>query len=53
MHPLTGGRTMDLQTGQTAPDFTLRATGNQSVHLAELLEQTVVLFFYPKDDTPG
>jgi len=42
-----------------APDFTLPAVGsedvvkNGKVHLADLKGRTVVLYFYPKDDTPG
>jgi thioredoxin-dependent peroxiredoxin len=44
---------------QPAPDFTLPAVGNEDVvkngqvHLADLKGHTVVLYFYPKDDTPG
>jgi thioredoxin-dependent peroxiredoxin len=44
---------------QPAPDFTLPAVGddtvvkNGQVHLADLKGKTVVLYFYPKDDTPG
>lgn len=44
---------------QSAPDFTLPAIGNDDVvkdgqvHLSDLLGKTVVLYFYPKDDTPG
>jgi len=44
---------------QLAPDFTLPAVGsddvvkNGQVHLADLKGKTVVLYFYPKDDTPG
>src|SRR5215469_18976606 len=47
------------QEQQPAPDFTLPAVGddavvkNGQVHLADLREKTVVLYFYPKDDTPG
>ncbi len=44
---------MDLHAGQAAPDFTLPATGGETIHLAGLLGQPVVLFFYPKDATPG
>ena len=36
-----------------APDFTLPATGNQSVTLSELRGRKVVLYFYPRDNTPG
>jgi peroxiredoxin Q/BCP len=36
-----------------APDFTLPATGGEEVTLSALKGQPVVLFFYPRDDTPG
>lgn len=36
-----------------APDFTLPATGGTSVTLSALRGNTVVLYFYPKDNTPG
>jgi peroxiredoxin Q/BCP len=36
-----------------APDFTLPATGGGEVTLSALQGQPVVLFFYPRDDTPG
>lgn len=39
--------------GSTAPDFTLPTQGNGSVTLSALKGQNVVLYFYPKDDTPG
>ncbi len=38
---------------QAAPDITLPATGDQSIRLADLRGQAVVLYFYPKDNTPG
>jgi thioredoxin-dependent peroxiredoxin len=42
-----------LELGKKAPEFTLvDADGNQ-VSLADFRGQNVVLFFYPKDDTPG
>jgi thioredoxin-dependent peroxiredoxin len=37
----------------TAPDFTLPRDGGDSVRLADLRGGAVVLFFYPRDDTPG
>ena len=37
----------------SAPDFTLPATGDTSVTLSDLKGSPVVLFFYPRDDTPG
>ncbi|PPB81732.1 peroxiredoxin Q/BCP [Albidovulum inexpectatum] len=42
-----------LNPGDPAPDFTLPATGGGSISLSELLPRKVVLYFYPKDDTPG
>ncbi len=37
----------------TAPDITLPTTGEQEINLASLTGQTVVVYFYPKDNTPG
>lgn len=42
-----------LQEGQQAPDFTLPATGGETISLSALRGKKVVLYFYPKDDTPG
>ncbi len=42
-----------LQAGDPAPDFTMEADKGGSVSLADLRGKTVVLYFYPKDDTPG
>ena len=39
--------------GQTAPDFTLPRDGGTDVTLSALRPGKVVLYFYPKDDTPG
>ena len=39
--------------GQPAPDFTLPRDGGASVTLSALRPGKVVLYFYPKDDTPG
>jgi thioredoxin-dependent peroxiredoxin len=49
----------EIKEQTPAPDFTLPAVGNEDVvkngqvHLADLHGKTVVLYFYPKDDTPG
>jgi peroxiredoxin Q/BCP len=40
-------------TGAMAPDFTLLDADNKSVQLASLKGRPVVVYFYPKDDTPG
>ena len=44
---------MALQVGDPAPDFTLPNQDGDSVQLADLKGQRVVLYFYPKDATPG
>lgn len=41
------------ETGDMAPEFTLPRDGGGTVHLADLRGTRVVLFFYPRDDTPG
>jgi len=43
----------ELKPGDKAPDFTLPADGGRQVSLRELQGKSVVLYFYPKDDTPG
>ena len=45
--------TPELKVGQKAPDFTLLNDSGQKVKLSDLKGKTVVLYFYPKDDTPG
>jgi len=42
-----------LEISSPAPDFTLPATGGVDVTLSGLVGAPVVLFFYPRDDTPG
>jgi peroxiredoxin Q/BCP len=42
-----------IEAGQRAPAFTLPADDGQRVRLADLKGQPVVLYFYPRDDTPG
>lgn len=44
---------MSLTLGQNAPDFTAEATSDQQVTLSALKGKKVVLYFYPKDSTPG
>ena len=41
------------EAGQTAPDFTLPQDDGDPLTLSDLKPAPVVLFFYPKDDTPG
>jgi len=42
-----------LETGTLAPDFTLESDGSGPVSLSGFRGKKVVLYFYPKDDTPG
>jgi len=42
-----------LQTGSIAPDFTLPSQEGKNVSLSDFKGQNIVLYFYPKDDTPG
>ena len=42
-----------LQPGDKAPDFALPSDDGGDIRLADLRGQTVVLYFYPKDDTSG
>jgi len=42
-----------IEKGSKAPDFTLSADDGSEVTLSELRGKKVVLYFYPKDDTPG
>ena len=44
---------MTLEIGDTAPDFTLPDGQGNEVSLSDLKGQTVVLYFYPRDNTPG
>jgi len=41
------------EQGQPAPDFTLPRDGGGEITLSALKPRPVVLYFYPKDDTPG
>jgi peroxiredoxin Q/BCP len=42
-----------LAEGDPAPDFTLESDSGEEVTLSSLRGKPVVLYFYPKDDTPG
>ncbi len=44
---------MSLSAGDVAPNFTMLDDTGATVSLADLRGQRVVLYFYPKDDTPG
>ena len=42
-----------IEEGKPAPDFELESDSGEKVKLSELRGRPVVLYFYPKDDTPG
>jgi peroxiredoxin Q/BCP len=44
---------MTLAVGTDAPSFTAKDTNGNTVSLSDFAGKTVVLYFYPKDDTPG
>jgi thioredoxin-dependent peroxiredoxin len=44
---------MALSVGTQAPAFTVKNTEGNTVSLSDFAGKTVVLYFYPKDDTPG
>ncbi len=44
---------MALQPGDAAPEFTLNDQAGAPVSLSQFRGQRVVIYFYPKDDTPG
>ena len=42
-----------IEEGKPAPDFELRSDSGDTVRLSDFRGRPVVLYFYPKDDTPG
>src|SRR3954468_12803589 len=47
------GRFRVIQEGKPAPDFELQTDSGDTVKLSDFRGSPVVLYFYPKDDTPG
>lgn len=43
---------MSLEKGMIAPDFTTTDQNGKTVRLSDFLGKKVILYFYPKDDTP-
>ena len=44
---------IELEEGTAAPDFSLKDQSGRAIKLSDFHGKTVVLYFYPKDDTPG
>ena len=51
--PLYFRRYFMIEQGMKAPDFTLEDKDGNQVSLSQFLEQKVILYFYPRDNTPG
>jgi peroxiredoxin Q/BCP len=47
------GASARLQEGDRAPDFTLKRDGDSTVRLSDFAGRKLVIFFYPRADTPG
>ncbi len=45
--------TNELITGMKAPDFTLMGSDDNEHSLTDYIGKKIILFFYPKDNTPG
>lgn len=46
-------KNVKLNEGDKAPDFTAKDQNGKTVSLNDFLDKTLILYFYPKDDTPG
>jgi peroxiredoxin Q/BCP len=46
-------KNMSLKLKDAAPDFTMKISEEKTITLSELKDKNVVLYFYPKDNTPG
>jgi peroxiredoxin Q/BCP len=44
---------MAIEEGKTAPAFTLPGSSGEKVSLKDFKGENVIVYFYPKDDTPG
>jgi peroxiredoxin Q/BCP len=44
---------MTLTIGSLVPEFEISSTGNKNINLADFRGKFIVLYFYPKDNTPG
>ena len=48
-----GSAAAAIKSGDLVPDFTVRSTGGKEISLSQLKGKMIVLYFYPKDMTPG
>jgi thioredoxin-dependent peroxiredoxin len=52
-HPLSISWAMSIEIGFPAPPFTLKNAQGEATSLADFLGEWVILYFYPRDNTPG
>src|SRR4051812_23472017 len=50
---LGGNPAFALEPGQAAPEFSAKNQDGKTIKLSELKGKPVLMYFYPKDDTPG
>ena len=50
---MTTATEVSLKVGDKAPEFTLASSAGENISLKDLKGKSVILYFYPKDDTPG
>lgn len=43
----------EVQVGQAAPEYPVPGSSGKEISLSDFRGQNIVLFFYPKDSTPG
>jgi len=53
LHVVSPGAPKTPQVGDWAPQFSAQADDGRTIHLKDYAGQKIVLYFYPKDDTPG
>jgi thioredoxin-dependent peroxiredoxin len=44
---------LDLKEGKNAPDFSLVGSDRKEHKLSDYIGKKIILYFYPKDNTPG
>ena len=45
--------TQELKSGDMVPNFTLKSDQNETINISDFKGKNIVIYFYPKDDTPG
>lgn len=53
LNPLNANTMTSIVINQTVPHFTAQATSDKTIQLSDYVGKNIVLYFYPKDNTPG